>query len=421
MAEERVLTAVIRPKLDLSELQKVLSEGLSLNLNTGEGKNGGETDSNGNPKGRTVNLAPETVDAVEDAVKKGVENGLSSSTQVEENLSGGLGPDKEGGNGFTPKRLAARQGQNDPRGPPKGGFDDDDGNAQRNRTLQRIQAGLSVVTTMGSTLLGVGRSALGFLESITGHLKQSSPLLQAVESLFNLAIQMFLMPIGNKIGQELIPTTVELLDTVLDMWNAFDNMTIGEAVSFAITEGTKVFGDYLKDIGGLLEEEGGTVGAIGSFLVDMGEFIEDDGEKLLNAVLGFASFFMDNWEAFVTLYVSLQTAQIGATIGAAFGPVGAAVGMATGGLIGGVATASFLSGVEANGDGAYVPPTTGGQLRIVSERGEGEYIIPESKMDTMGSVHITNNFHGYTMDELIEKVTEVINDQVFRTRVSGGI
>ena len=419
MAEERTLTAVIRPKLDLSELQQVLSQGLNLNLNTSGGQSapgGGATDTN-----NTENRVEEEASQREE-VKQEVTKARSTLEIIKDVISGRVDSqdDRGGGDGggILPRRLQNRSEKKSDDAE-KG---DDSENQQRNRTLQRIQAGLAVTTATVGTLLTLGRSATGFLESMLNQLKQASPLLQAVESLFNLAVQMFLMPLGNKIGEQLIPATIDLLDQVMEIWDAFDNMTIGEAVEYAIEQGTRIFGDYLINIGDTLAEETGVVGSIGEFLQELGSFIKEDGEALLNVVFDFAGFFMRNWEHFISLYVGFQTAQLGATIGGAFGPVGAAVGTLLGGGAGFLGTELILAGVESNGDGTYVPPTTGGALRIVSERGEGEYIIPESKMDQMGGgITINNNFYGYNESELIEKVNDTVNTAVSRSRISGAL
>ena len=69
-------------------------------------------------------------------------------------------------------------------------------------------------------------------------------------------------------------------------------------------------------------------------------------------------------------------------------------------------------------DGGYVPATEGGQLHILGEGGGGEYVIPESKMRSMGS----NNFYiyGYTDSELTAKIREVTRSDVVSSAYRSG-
>ena len=60
-------------------------------------------------------------------------------------------------------------------------------------------------------------------------------------------------------------------------------------------------------------------------------------------------------------------------------------------------------------------------MRILAEAGEGEYVVPESKMSEMGATYnITNNFYGYTTEELESKVNSVISDQITSARLRSG-
>lgn len=57
-------------------------------------------------------------------------------------------------------------------------------------------------------------------------------------------------------------------------------------------------------------------------------------------------------------------------------------------------------------EGGYVPATPGGQLRMIGEGGEGEYVIPESKLGRFGfNMPITINGSGLSEQELVRAIS----------------
>lgn len=303
-----------------------------------------------------------------------------------------------------------------------GGDDDEDEEAQAKRK-QALEKTIKTGVQMGSQgIKMVADASLGFLEMMYRYMKQSSPLLQAVESMFNLAVQLFFMPLGNKLAEVLIPTTLDLLDTVVDMWDAFEGKSLGEMMSYAIERGTKVFGEYIIGIGETLRDEQGTLGAIGNFIYTIGETVRDKGESIINLLTGTATWIMEHFIEFVALYVSFQTAMLGATMGSSIPIIGGLIG----GAIGFAGTEVVLRSL-AMGSGGYVPSKDGGSVRILGEGGEGEYVVPESKVDDFVDAHGSNGtvnyyvtINGYTDSELKTYVQDIVNGEISRSRIQGG-
>jgi len=281
-----------------------------------------------------------------------------------------------------------------------------------------------------SGLKSVATQSLGFVEMIYGYMKRSSPLMQSIESLFNLAVQLFFMPLGNKLAETILPATLDLVDAVLDIWDKFEGKSLGEMMEFAIKEGVKVFSSYIIDIGETLKDEKGIVGSIGNFLVTLGTFVEENGEAIITTILNVATTILENFKEFVSLYVGLMTAQIGATIGGSsilgnlLIPAGALIGAGAGFAIGAGGTYGAMS-IAGFAEGGYVPSREGGTLAIVGEGGEGEHIVPESKADAFaasrmkGSNTYNITINGYTDSELKRYVQDIVSEQVSFSRLKG--
>ncbi len=303
--------------------------------------------------------------------------------------------------------------------------DEDDDKSEK-----RIKAWTSVIMTGVSMatkgLQTIASASLGFIEDMYRRMRDASPLLQSVEALFNLAITLFFMPLGNKLAEVLIPTTISLLDKVVELWDAFEGKTLGEAIQYAIEKGTQIFGEYISSIGETLSNQSGVVGTIGRFMVKIGDFVENKMENFVEALLNLASWIMDHFKAFVSIYVGLQTATLGAIIGGSgilenlIGPFGALAGAGAGFAIGSGITAGAMT-AWGFAEGGYIPAKDGGSWALVGEGGQGEYIIPENKLQNIASSNssVTNNFYGYTNDDVVRIVRDEISSQVSLSKIKG--
>ena len=291
---------------------------------------------------------------------------------------------------------------------------------------QALMTGLSAASSL---LTSMTKNVLGFVEDIYKQLVKSSPLLQAVESMFNLAVQLFFMPLGNKLGEVLIPATIDLLDAVIGLWDTFEGKTLGDAVTFGVEQGVKVFSEYVYDIGEELSDQGGIIGTIGRIMEKVGSWMEGNLARFIDGILRLAEWLLTNLPEVLSMIIGLQTAQLGATIGGASlfgnitGPWAALAGAGIGFGVGFGATELAYTALDLPrfAEGGWIPATPGGRLAIVGEGGEDEYIIPKSKMGSMGSIQIINNFYGYNEQELVEKVNDTVDTAISRSRITGAI
>lgn len=302
------------------------------------------------------------------------------------------------------------------------------------------------------------KTGFNIVEDIYQRMKSASPLLQSIETLFNLAMQLFFMPLGNKIAEVLIPATIQLVDNVVKMWDSFEGKTLPEMLDYAFSYGVKLFGQYFNNIGELLSNQGGLLGGIGNLIKTLGAFIEGPGVNLLTNILKAVNFVLSNLKYFIGAWVALKTAEftmeaanalsifsgksataaagaiLAASLGAGLATVGAAnvMGMATGG---------------------YVAPKDGGSLRLLAEAGEGEYVVPESQVSNFVATHsskstdsvytsrstfnntssvvsgsksesnhpvyITYNINGYTDSELKNIILDTVTEQVLKAAYKG--
>lgn len=306
------------------------------------------------------------------------------------------------------------------------------------------------------------KKGFGIVEDIFGRLKAASPLLQAIESLFNLAMQLFFMPLGNKLAEVLIPATLELVDNVVKMWDSFEGMTLSEMFTYAINNGVKLVGEYFTNIGDLLVDQGGLVGGIGRTLQVLGDFIQGPGVAVLEGILNVVNFVLANFKHFVSLWVAMKVAELTMDalgflkfLGAGVTVLGGALAVLASSTAAGVTSELLMTGL-GNEKGGYVPATPGGQIRVLGEGGQGEYVVPEDKyhqltaaakgqspkvdtrlrtlpdthkdryvindggMSAMGGNSMTLNFYGYNEDQLVQKVNDTVSQQISQSRLRSG-
>ena len=298
--------------------------------------------------------------------------------------------------------------------------------------MQSIQHVAQQGFSMGSGLL---KGMFGFIEDIHQRMKASSPLLQTIESLFQTAMTLFFMPLGNKLGELLIPAMMELVEDVVAIWDLFEGKTLGEMFDIAIDKGAEILSEYFSNIAKALKDQGGILGSIATVIETVAN-VADHLPEILDDILVAIEWTMDHLKEIASLLISLYTlqytlgvTQMLVTVASNTEILGNSVGtIAAGGLI-----ASFIAAIGAGmgteallskwgmAEGGYVPPREGGSMRILAEAGEGEYVIPESKVSEMGATYnITNNFYGYTTEELESKVNSVISDQITNARLRSG-
>ena len=262
------------------------------------------------------------------------------------------------------------------------------------------------------------------IDDIYKEMKKASPLLQTLESLFNLAMQLFFMPLGNKLAEVLLPAVVNLVETAAKMWDELGNGNLSSIISYAVDYGVKALSAFFKDIGSSLKDQGGILSSIGSILEATGNFIEGPMLSVVQFILDSVKFVIEHLKEIISTIVAFKVASLAMSIlttqaiitgeAQAMGTsVGTAAGLAL--LAGGLS----MVGMSAAGfaDGGVVRHTPGGQLITVAEN-EDEYIVPKSKMGATGNV--TNNFYGYTSDDIREMIDRSVSEKISLSYIKGG-
>ena len=311
-------------------------------------------------------------------------------------------------------------------------------------------------------LMKIMKTSLGIMEDIHNRIKQASPLLQSVESLFNLAVQLFFMPLGNKLATVMLPAIMDLVEDVMKMWDKIEGMDLGEMLTAMIDYGVKAFGNYFINLGEQLQKEEGLISTLGDIMVALGDFVKNHLADLLNIGVNVLKWILENLgtliDAFIEfkiLSISLQMAQVGAAIGGAFGPIGSAIGAGIGlgaGEVGGhyikneSGVQDMVNAMPRSWTGSYVGATEGGRRVIVGDGGEGEFILPEGRLQSMmdsigdrmvdvaqaqpaqtqaqGQQPVVNNyyysFNGYTDNDILDIIRREVSDQVMYSRLRSG-
>ena len=161
----------------------------------------------------------------------------------------------------------------------------------------------------------------------------------------------------------------------------------------------------------------------------MGSFIEKDLLNVIKLILGVSTWTVNHLGtmitligSFMSLHYALQLATMAVIAASSPGISGKVLGAAAvATAAGGIALSGYMGSRVGFATGGYVPASPGGQLVLVGEGGEGEYIVPKSQAESMGG--ITNNWYisGLTQEDLIEMIDDRISRQISRSRIQGGL
>lgn len=265
----------------------------------------------------------------------------------------------------------------------------------------------------------------GIIKEIHARVKQSSAFLAAVENLFNLAVTLLLMPLGNAIAEVILPSTIDLVDNVLKLWSRFEQYAgqgdLKSIISLVMSEGLQLIGEYLKDIGKIFTDSGDTLlESVGSLFNWLGGLLESGKlAGILETLFKIFKVFADNMHIWIPLIIAYQAAQIAATIGAAAGPIWGAAAAATGAAVGFAAGSALFS----NADGGEYAHVSGGQVIRVAEH-EDEVVMPKSKLLSGGygggNTYYTT-INGFTTEEVKQIVRDVLHEEVSNSQYRSGL
>lgn len=308
-------------------------------------------------------------------------------------------------------------------------------------TESLLNAGSTVAGGTADGLIKVIQTGFGIIQDIYKQLVKSSPLLEAVQSLFDLAMQLFFMPLGNKLAEELIPAALEMIDDVMEMWDSMEGKSLEDILTITLNKFSDIFIGFIENIGDQLATHGGLIGSIGRLLQRVGALMDNVLPRLIDFSVWLMGVLMDWFPTLIGLIigfklamVELMIAQIVATSlpdkakwAAGIGIAAAAVSIA-----GSVGAANIMMA-----DGGYVAATPGGTARILGEAGEGEWVVPESKVSNFitqqsssrnltvggrsgnGDTYVIN-VYGYTDSELGGIIENKVNEMSNRSRLRSG-
>ena len=298
-----------------------------------------------------------------------------------------------------------------------------------------LQMGQEVMQTGIKTVTSITQGSFDFLQMIYQQLKSASPLLQTIESLFNLAVTLFFMPLGNKLAEVLLPAVLQLVDNVVDMWDAMEGMTLSQMITHMMETGVQYFAQFFNDIGDLLIEEGGTLANIGELMKTIGGLIENSN-GILNLMVTTTTFVVGHLKEIISLIVAFYAMQYTMQLAAMYvnavsntiaGWFGAGIGAAAIGTVASIGVGAIAGGAAYGlmsqygmAEGGYVPATEGGQWRLLGEGGQGEYVIPENQMGAMGTTNNYYYFNGYTDEDVIRIIRDEVSTQISQSRIRGG-
>ena len=167
-------------------------------------------------------------------------------------------------------------------------------------------------------------------------------------------------------------------------------------------------------------------------LIDISNFLQKHGESILTKLVQFAGWVVTHLREIISAIIAFKVASVGlmitqiATIAASntvagwlgAGGVVAATGVGLSAVAG--LEAYKISNAMMMADGGYVPSTPGGQLAVIGEGGEGEYVIPESKMGAFGGNSYNITVNSYSPEETDRMVRSIIRDEVSESRLRSG-
>lgn len=320
-----------------------------------------------------------------------------------------------------------------------------------------IGGAISAVVGVISAGFGMANSLLKSINKITLKILSTSPLFEAIKNILNLAFTMAFLPAMTLLQGKLLPIFTGLLKSMTDFGSKFASLftetrltlitdafkgIIGSIVNFfdnnkeqfaeMITQMILVLPAMMKMQLGIIELfvnnkgkimnlvnktidvlntfiDQGLLNDLLDFIRDVLNFLHDHGVNIARSVIALAKFFVgaadfvsDTTEQHASSLAKYATSTyIKSANHDAFG----AIGEAAKGLI-----SHLTFGYVQLASGGYVPATPGGVPAIIGEGGEGEYVIPESKLNSIGGLTVVFSGTVYGMNDFKQQVRSIMNE-----------
>ncbi len=278
-------------------------------------------------------------------------------------------------------------------------------------------AAASKASAAGASILGGAGAALGAIAvgvaTIYKQMKKSSPVLQAVSNLFELAWNLLWMPLGNALGTLLLPMAEDLINFAImfnqlftdfsleklgDVYYAAMQFLWGALYDLGNTIPIMIIDGFLDMLSGLFKSLGwdGAVEVIDnlkSIVSEMRDFIRNLPTKTWDAVKG-------AWQGVLDFFKDPIV-----NLGKAFMVVGPIIADAFKGITSGAS--DWLDSINPHwfATGGIV---TGPTLGIVGEAGP-EAVVPLDKANGIGTTYVINiNGDVYGVQDLESRIERAI-------------
>lgn len=336
--------------------------------------------------------------------------------------------------------------------------------------LGKGAAVVSAVTgIVGAYLSGVGQSisagwgiATKLLSSInkaTLKIMSTTPLFKTIKDILNLSFTMAFLPAMTLLQGKMLPKILDLLNITTKFGNKLAGIFthVDENGNTIVGLLTRSFDEVFTKIGQFLNDNAESIANLVSGMIEL-------LPQMMQMQLGLIELFVDNKDKILSLADKtiealesfIDQGLFDAVLGLAnitvdfIGKWGVPIAKAViklaeffvGSFEGAMNTVdSFLNPTRSVGDfnkfmqtvqnptqfvidalvggfnsvfhfasGGYVPATPGGVPAIIGEGGEGEYVIPESKLNSIGGLTIVFSGNVYGMNDFKQQVRSIMNE-----------
>lgn len=276
----------------------------------------------------------------------------------------------------------------------------------------------AVIGNKASSMLGAGKLAggallggialgVGSIVALLNKLVKASPVLQGVLDLFNLAVNMLLMPLGNAIGERMLPAVLEMVTWAVDVG--------GPALAGLVDFGQNLWNWFCGDqIGAIIDavnffKNGDWLGG----LEKVWEALMN-GNPLLHVLKDGLFWIKDKVLLPMWNWLSHPVENIFKPMGQAIKSVFEGIGDMGGNVV------DSVKGFLGLASGGLVMGTPFGTPAIIGEGGQSELIVPLDEVQETfnGGKGITIVFQGpvYGMNDFKRTVTDIASEAINSAR-----
>ena len=316
-----------------------------------------------------------------------------------------------------------------------------------------VGGAISAVAGIVSSGFGMANTLLKSINKISLKILSTSPLFETIKNILNLAFTMAFLPAMTLLQGKLLPIFTGLLKSMTDFGSSFATLFTRERIDLVVTAFKGIIGSivdffnnnnenlaemitqmilvlpemmkmqlgiielFVNNKDKILNLVNKTIDVLNTF-IDQGllnelfyfmestlNFLNKHGVEIAGAVISLAKFITGATD-FVADYPKYQVMQGGMAVAKANrGDILGALGEFGKGVL----SWATMGGIKL-ASGGYVPATPGGVPAIIGEGGEGEYVIPESKLNSIGGLTVVFSGTVYGMNDFKQQVRSIMNE-----------